>query len=160
MKIQFVAIVAIIGTIGLSSIMIPQAHAQVSVPSTATILGVCGLAATPPAIDYGVLAPNAESTDKTLQITNTGNAQANVLVKGTDWSTASIVNAMPVGATKYSLSSGQSYDSKTAMTTSDTELTTLNAVQSKNTYFQLKIILSDPSSIGPTTQTVTLTGQC
>lgn len=106
------------------------------------------------------MAPDAESSDQTLQMTNTGNVQANVLIRGTDWSTATILNAMPVTATHYSPTSGQAYDSKTALTGTDTELTTLAALEAKNTLWQLKVTLDNPNAVGPTTQIVTLTGQC
>jgi hypothetical protein len=159
LKTKFIAVVALIASIALLSTVIPAAHA-VDVPSTATILGVCGLTTVPPAISYGVLAPGAESSDQTLRITNTGNVQATVLVRGTAWSTASILNAMPVTATHYSLTPGQAYESKTALTGTDTQLTTLTPLQAKDTFWQLKITLSDPNAVGPVTQTVTLTGQC
>jgi hypothetical protein len=155
-----IPLVAIFASIGLITTTIPAAHAQVSVPSTATILGVCGLTPLPTAINYGVLAPDAESSDQTLAITNTGNAQANVLVRGTDWSIPLVSNAMLVSATHYSLTSGQAYGSKTALTGTDTQLTTLTALQQKNTFWQLKATLNDPTAVGPTTQVVTLTGQC
>jgi hypothetical protein len=156
---KLIAISPLIGAIAFLSSAIPYAHA-LDVPSTATILGVCGLTTVPTAINYGVLAPDAESSDQTLQIRNTGNVQASVLVKGTDWSTATILNAMPVTATHYTLTSGQSYASKTALTGSDAQLTTLTALQQKNTFWQLRATLSDPNAVGPTTQVVTLTAQC
>ena len=84
-------------------------------------------------MSYGVLAPNAESSDQTLQITNTGNAQANVLVMGSDWGIPLVSNAMLVSATHYSLTSGQPYASKTALTGTDTQLTTLTALAAKRT---------------------------
>jgi hypothetical protein len=158
-KIGFLAATALIATIALLSTTIQYVHA-LDVPSTATILGVCGLTPVPTAISYGVLAPDAESSDQTLQIKNTGNVQATVLVKGTAWSTATIQNAMLVGATHYTLTSGQAYDSKTALTGTDTQLTTLTALQQKNSFWQLKATLNDPTAVGPVTQTVTLTGQC
>jgi hypothetical protein len=157
---KLMPILAAIITIGLLSMAVPYVHAQVNVPSTATIFGVCGLVTVPTAINYGILAPNAESSDQTLQITNTGNVQTNVLVRGTDWSIPLISNAMLVGATHYSLTSGQAYGSKTALTGTDTQLTTLTALQQKNTFWQLKATLNDPTAVGPTTQVVTLTGQC
>jgi hypothetical protein len=155
-----IPLIAIFATIGLITTTIPAAHAQVNVPSTATILGVCGVTPVPTAINYGALAPSAASSDQTLQLTNPGNVQATVLVKGTDWSTATISNAMLVSATHYSLTSGQSYASKTALTGTDTQLTTLNALQQKNTFWQLTATLNDPTAVGPATQVVTLTGQC
>jgi hypothetical protein len=162
MKLRFIAIVAVIATLGVSAIAIPQAHAQeTTVPSTATILGVCGLATVPPAINYGTLAPNQVSAERNLQISNTGNAQASVSVRGTNWVLVENVatNAMPVGATHYSTSSG-SYDSKTALTTENAQFLTLTALQTQNTFWQLRAALSDPAIVGATTQTVTLTGTC
>jgi hypothetical protein len=155
-----IPLVAIFASIGLITTTIPAAHAQVSVPSTATILGVCGVTPVPAAIDYGALAPSATSSDKTVQLTNPGNVQATVLVKGTDWSTATILNAMLVSSTHYSLTSGQTYGSKTALTGTDTQLTTLNPLQSQNTFWQLMATLNDPTAVGAVQQVVTLTGQC
>jgi len=163
MKTNVLAIAALIASIGLLSTVIPAAHA-VDVTSTVEILPVCGLLTDALAIDYGILAPNAESTpDRTLQITNTGNVQEAVLVRGTDWSTISlptISNAMLVSATHYSLTSGQAYGSKTALTAADTQLTTLTPSQAQNTFWQLKATLNNPATVGAATQTVTLTGQC
>lgn len=156
--IPLVAIFAGIALIATTTI--PAAHAQVAVPSTATILGVCGVTPLPIAINYGILAPSAASEDQTLQLTNPGNVQATVLVKGTDWSTATSPTAMLVGATHYSLTSGQSYDSKIALTGSDTQLTTLSPLTPKNTFWQLTATLNDPTAFGPAEQIVTLTGQC
>jgi hypothetical protein len=160
MKTNLIVIIALIAAIGLLSTTIPYAHA-LDVESTATILGVCGLITVPVAISYGVLAPNAESSDQTLQLTNTGNAQAAVLVSGTDWGIPLVSpNAMLVSATHYSLTSAQSYASKTALTGTNTQLTTLTALEQENSFWQLKAVLNDPASVGPTTQIVTLTGQC
>jgi hypothetical protein len=160
MKTNVLVIAALIASIGLLSTAVPAAHA-VDVTSTATILEVCGLTTIPPAISYGPLAPNQESSDQTLQINNTGNAQADVLVRGTDWSIPLVSpNAMLVGATHYSLTSGQAYGTKTALTGTDTQLTTLTALQQQNTFWQLKATLNDPNAAGPATQVVTLTGQC
>ena len=106
------------------------------------------------------MEPNATSTDQTLQIRNTGNAQESVLVRGTDWSSANSTSALLVSATHYTLTSGQAYDSKTALTKSDTQFTTLTNNQVRNTFWQLKATLNVPSTVGPVTQTVTLTGQC
>jgi hypothetical protein len=159
MNTNTLVILALIASIGVLSTTIPYAHA-VDVPSTATILGVCGIVPVPTAISYGILPPDATSSDQTLQISNTGNAIETVLVKGTDWASATSATALLVGATHYTLTSGQSYSSKTALTGSDVTLTTLNALQQKNTFWQLKATLNDPATVGPVTQTVTLTGQC
>jgi hypothetical protein len=163
MKTNVLVIAALIASIGLLSTAIPAAHA-VDVPSTATIIEVCALEVTtiPPAISYTpALAPNQVSSEQTLQISNIGNVQEDVLVRGTDWSIPLVSsNAMLVSATHYSLASGQAYESKTALTGTDTQLTTLTALQQQNTFWQLKATLNDPNAAGEATQVVTLTGQC
>jgi hypothetical protein len=146
----------------LLSTAIPYAHA-VDVTSTATILPLCGfeILSVPPTITYGPLPPYTESSDQPLRISNPGNVQTNVLVRGTDWSSGPTnPNVMLVSATHYSLTSGQSYASKTALTGSDTQLTTLTALQQKETLWQLRTTLNDINFVGPATQVVTLTGQC
>jgi hypothetical protein len=162
MKTNILVIVTSIASVMLLSTAIPYALAQqqATVPSTAVIIGVCGVLTAPGAINYGPLAPNATSTDQTLQIRNTGNAQETVVVRGTDWNSTTSSNALLVSATHYSLTSGQAYNSKTALTNSDAQLTTLNALQTQNTFWQLRATLNDPSTVGPVTQVVTLTGQC
>ena len=156
--------IPLIASIGLLSTAIPYANAAL-VPSTVEIIGVCGLLIAPPGtIDYGVLAPNELSTpDRTLQITNTGNVQADVDVRGTNWRVVTpteIPNAMLVSATHYSLASGQAYDSKIALTGTDTQLTTLTALEQKSTFWQLNATLNEAAAVGVAEQTVTLTEQC
>ena len=159
MNTNTLVITVVIASIGVLSTAIPYAHA-IDVPSTATIIGICGVVTTPGAINYGALAPNATSTDQTLQIRNTGNAKETVFVRGTPWSSANSTSALLVSATHYTLTSGQAYASKTALTSSDVQFTTLNNNQASNIFWQLRATLNDPSTVGPVTQTVTLTGQC
>ena len=149
-----------IASVVLLSTAIPYANAQTSVPSTATILAICGIVPTPGAINYGTLAPNATSTDQTLQIRNTGNARETMFVRGTPWSSANSTSALLVSATHYTLTSGQAYGSKTALTSSDTQFTTLNNNQVRDIFWQLRATLNDPATVGPVTQVVTLTGTC
>jgi hypothetical protein len=159
MKTNILVIVTSIASVVLLSTAIPYAHA-LDVPSTATIIGVCGILTTPGAINYGALAPNVTSTDQTLQIRNAGNAIETMFVRGTDWNSTTSSNALLVTATHYTLTSGQPYDSKTALTKSDTQFTTLNSNQVRNTFWQLRATLNDPATVGPVTQVVTLTGTC
>jgi hypothetical protein len=88
---------------------IPNIHAQ-SIPSTVTIIGICGATPTPAVLSYGSLAPNAVSGEQTVNLANAGNAAASVSVSGTDW-TGGGNTVMKVDATRYSLNSG-SYGSK------------------------------------------------
>jgi hypothetical protein len=164
MKTNVLVIMALIASMALLSLAIPYAHA-VDVTSTATILPLCGVETVPlpTTIVYDSLAPYTESSDQPLQIVNPGNVQATVFVRGTDWSSVTlptIPNVMLVSATHYSLTSGQSYDSKTALTGSDTQLTTLTALQQKTTLWQLRTTLNDATFVGPAKQVVTLTGSC
>lgn len=155
--IPLVAIFAGIALIATTTI--PAAHAQV-VTSTAIIIGVCGLVPTPIAIVYGSLTPNAESADQTVALTNAGNVQGTVSVRGSDWSGALSQQAMLVGATHYSLSSGQAYDAKTALTSTNAQLTTINPLATVNSYWQLKATLEDETTVGEVVQTVTFTSAC
>lgn len=71
-----------------------------------------------------------ESTDKTLTITDAGNVQAAITVKGTAWDgVLGGSGVMLTGATHYSMTTGQAYGSKTALTGSDASITTLNPPQ-------------------------------
>jgi hypothetical protein len=133
-----------------------NAYAQ-TIPSTVTILGICGATPTPVAIDYGTLAPNAISSEETVNLLNVGNAPSDVDVSGTDWQDVSEV--MDVSTTHYSTSSG-SYGSKTALSTTSGNLVTIPATQNQDTFWQLQAILSDPVFVGPALQTVTLTVTC
>jgi hypothetical protein len=159
MKTNILATTALITSIGLLSAIIPYAQA-VDVPSTATIIPVCGIVTTPGAISYGPLAPNATSTDQTLSIRNTGNAKETMFVRGTDWRSANSTSALLVGATHYTLTFGQAYTSKTALTSSDVQFTTLNNNQVRDIYWQLRATLNDRATVGLVNQTATLTGQC
>ncbi len=160
MQTNILVIITSIASVLLLSTAIPYANAQTNVPSTATILGVCGVATIPATINYGTLAPNATSTDQTLQMRNPGNAKETIFVRGTDWSSANSTSALLVSTTHYTLVSGQDYDSKRVLTSSDLQFTTLTNNQVRNTFWQLRATLNDPSTVGPVTQTVTVTGQC
>jgi hypothetical protein len=163
LKTKIMSIVAIVATLALISTAIPAAHAQVQsqpVEGTVTIVEVCGMLVSPIAINYGTLAPNAESTDQTVNVQNTGNAEEDVAVSGTPWSTLTSPQAMLVGATHYSITSGQAYATKTALAATDAPLTTLVAAQAVDSFWQLKVVLNDQGASGLATQTVTFTGTC
>jgi|SRR5918992_4744668 hypothetical protein len=136
---------------------VSNAYAQ-TIPSTVTIIAVCGATPTPTAIDYGALAPNAVSADRTVNLLNAGNAPSAVTARGTAW-TGGASTVMNVDATHYSTSSGTSYGSKTALSTSNAALTTIPALQTQDTFWQLQTVLTNPY-VGPATQIVTLTVTC
>jgi hypothetical protein len=135
---------------------VSKVYAQ-TIPSTVTIIGVCGATPTPSLIDYGALAPNAISSEETVNLLNVGNAPSDVDVSGTDWQ--DVGEVMDVSTTHYSTSSG-SYDSKTALSTTAGNLVTIPATQNMDTFWQLQAVLSDPVFVGPALQTVTLTVTC
>lgn len=158
---KIIPIVAIIATIVVVSTTIPAAYAQdATVESTATILAVCGAATVPLTIDYGILAPNQESADESLAISNTGNTDASMSLSGTDWNTATITSAMLVSATHYSLTAGVEYDDKTALSGTPAEVTTLGPLGSADTFWQLRAVLNDPAATGLALQTVTVSATC
>lgn len=140
--------------------MIPSVYGQVNVQGTVQIVTTCGIGIVSGSpINYGSLSQvNEISAEQTLRIENTGRGQETVLVRGTAWTDGG--TQMPVGATHYSATSGQSYASKSALTGSDTTLTTLNNRQQKDTFWQLQAALTNPEYTGSPSQTVTITGQC
>jgi hypothetical protein len=144
-------------------LVIPSASA-VDVTGTVTLLGVCGVTpVTGSPIVYGVVAPYTESSDQTLSITNPGNVQSSISVKGTAWNAvAGPTGVMLVGSTHYTTSSAQPYSSKTALTGTDASLTTLTPLQTKNSFWQLKtdLVSGNADFVGAATQTVTLTASC
>jgi hypothetical protein len=136
---------------------VSNVYAQ-TIPSTVTILGICGALADPATIDYGTLAPNDISSEESVTLMNTlGNVPSDVDVSGTNW--RDVGDVMNVGTTHYSTSSG-SYGSKTPLSTTPANLVTIPATQSSATFWQLQAILSNPVFIGPAVQTVTLTVTC
>jgi hypothetical protein len=135
---------------------VSNVYAQ-TIPSTVTILGICGATPTPATINYGTLAPNAISSERTVNLLNIGNAPSDVDVSGTDWQ--DVGEVMDVSTTHYSTSSG-SYGSKTALSTTAGNLVTIPATQNMDTFWQLQAILSNPVFAGPAAQTVTLTVTC
>jgi hypothetical protein len=135
---------------------VSNAYAQ-TIPSTVTIIGVCGATPTPATINYGTLAPDATSSERTVNLLNIGNAPSDVDVSGTDWE--AVGEVMDVSTTHYSTSSG-SYASKTALSTTAGNLVTIPATQNRDTFWQLQAILSNPAFAGPAAQTVTLIVTC
>jgi hypothetical protein len=135
---------------------ISNVYAQ-TIPSTVTIRGVCGATPTPATINYGELAPNAISSEETVNLQNIGNAPSDVDVSGTDW--RDVEEVMDVSTTHHSTSSG-SYGSKTALSTTPGNLVTIPAIQNMNTFWQLQAVLSNTVFVGPAAQTVTLTVTC
>jgi hypothetical protein len=87
-----------------------------------------------------------------------GNAPSDVEVSGNNWQGAG-ATVMNVGTTHYGTSSG-AYGSKTALSTTASDLVTVPAVQNRDTFWQLQAVLSNPTYVGPAAQTVTLTVTC
>lgn len=158
---HFVLIGMLLSIFGVVTI---QSAFAADVLGTVTLLGVCGVTPTVGSpIVYGILAPYTESSDRTLTITNLGNVQAAIKVKGVDWDgVLGGTGVMLTGATHYSMTSGQAYGSKTTLTGSDVSLTTLNPLQIKNSFWQLKTDLTPTHAdfIDEAVQTVTLTADC
>lgn len=120
----------------------------------------CSLLATP-SPNFGNLNPGqTSSNDESTTLSNTGTVAAtSVTIQGTNWSDGDS-NSMFVGQTRWSLSSGQNYDTQmTNVTSSPTSLTSsLSADSSLQIFFKLRI---PPHQVGvPYTQTITFTGSC
>ena len=86
-----------------------------------------------------------------------------ITVKGTAWDgVLGGSGVMLTGATHYSMTASQAYASKTALTGTDASLTTLNPLQIKNSFWQLKTDLTPAHAdfVDQAVQTVTLTASC
>jgi hypothetical protein len=165
------SIIGALAATALVSIMIPNAYAQVSVPSSVTVNAVCGINTNPAGatLAYGTLTPGVEgdrgqqSADQPLVIRSTGNTGTQVLARGTHWSstTPAYSDAMLVGTTHYTGTSGTPYDSKSALTLSNTPIiNSLSPGSPVTTYWQLEATLNQADAAGTLRQTVTLTAVC
>src|SRR2546428_10124663 len=107
---------------------ISQATGQVTV-----IAGSCGInivSGSP--INYGSLIAGSISTEQTVVLQNTGTVSGTLAVHGTDWLDGSSTSQILVGNTKFSTSSG-TYASKTALTTVDQTVGTINPTPNLST---------------------------
>jgi len=132
-----------------------QATGQVTV-----IAGSCGInivSGSP--INYGSLIAGSISTEQTVVLQNTGTVAGTLAVHGTDWLDGSSTSQILVGNTKFSTSSG-TYASKTALTTVDQTVGTINPTPNLSTFWQLQINLISSSFTGPLTQTMTFSNSC
>lgn len=98
-----------------------------------------------PAIDYGSLSLDGQSSQKELTVTNSGNTGIDISMSA-DAAMTCATGVIPMGNTHYSITSGFSYASGTALTASPTEYefdlaqrTNDSASSTKNMYFILKI---------------------
>lgn len=163
--------VAALAAATLVSVAIPNAYAQVNVPSSVTVNAVCGISTNPAGatLAYGTLTPGVEgdrgqqSADQPLVVRSTGNTPPQVVVRGTHWSstTPAYSDAMLVSATHYTTTSGTPYNSKTALTLSNTPIiNSLTPGSPVTTYWQLEATLNQADATGTLRQTVTLTAVC
>ena len=110
-------------------------------------------------INYGSLTSGTISTEQTVLLQNTGTASGTLLVHGGDWLDVSSTSQMLVGSTKFSVTSG-TYASKTALTTSDQTVGTINPTPNLSTFWQLQANPLSSSFSGSLTQTVTFSNSC
>jgi len=114
-------------------------------------------------INYGDLLPGDTSAEKTLTLDNTGNTDANVALRGTDWLDSSATIQMNVGNTKFLTTSG-TYASKTPLTLIDQPIDAVDPILTpavnRDMFFQLQANLINPGFTGAATQTKTFTATC
>jgi len=150
--------------ISIFGIYYPLSSFALDVQGTVTLLAVCGVnAVTGSPIVYGSTGPYIQSSDQTLSLLNPGNAAAAITVRGTDWNgVPSPSGVMLVGATHYSMTSGQAYGSKSTLTSSDASLTSLNPLQTKSSFWQLEtdLVSAHADFVGASLQTVTISAGC
>ena len=131
-----------------------QTTGQVTVLPTCGILLISGAP-----INYGSLVPSSTSAEQTLILHNTGSVAATLSVHGTDWLDSFSNSQMLVGSTKFSASTG-TYASKTALTSTDQTVGTINPTPNLSTFWQVKANLISSTFQGALTQTVTFSNSC
>jgi len=137
------------------SATISQVTGQVSI-----VGNTCGINVVSGApINYGSLTPGAISTEQTVVLQNTGTTSGTLVVHGADWLDGSSTSQILVGNTKFSTGTG-TYASKTALTTSDQTVGTINPTPNLSTFWQLQANLLSSSFSGSLTQTVTFSNSC
>jgi len=125
------------------------------------IAGSCGINVVSGApINYGSLTSGSTSTEQTVVLQNTGTASGTLAVHGTDWLDGSSTSQILVGNTKFSTSTGITYASKTALTTSDQTVGTINPTPNLSTFWQVQVNLISSSFTGSLTQTTTFSNSC
>jgi hypothetical protein len=151
----------------LTPIAFQAANADTTVTSTANISGTCGLVTAPTALNYGTVAPNAQSVEQLLVLNNTGTVTTQIQVNGTNW-TSSAITHLVVGKTKYAFGTtatpdpvGVAYASKTALTSTLTGTAVVSPANTNSTYWQLEASnLTNLPFSGALSQTITFTFSC
>ena len=134
---------------------ISQVTGQVSI-----LANTCGLNAVSGApINYGSLTSGSISTEQTVVLQNTGTTSGTLVVHGADWLDGSSTSQILVGNTKFSTASG-TYASKTALTTVDQTVGTINPTPNLSTFWQVQVNLISSSFSGSLTQTMTFSNSC
>ena len=127
-----------------------------AVPVTAnfTVNAVCGISLNNYSMQFGNVSVGVESAEKTVNISNSGNALANITVRGTNWTGT---GQLPSQKTAYSNSSGN-FASKFLMNITDAFVQQMNAWSNMLMYFQFKPDLG--TSAGTYSQNITITSTC
>ena len=124
------------------------------------IAGSCGINVVSGApINYGSLTSGSISTEQTVVLQNTGTTSGTLVVHGADWLDDSSTSQILVGNTKFSTASG-TYASKTALTTVDQTVGTINPSPNLSTFWQLQANPISSSFTGSLTQTMTFSNSC
>src|SRR5207245_8984254 len=84
-------------------------------------------------INYGSLTSGSISTEQTVVLQNTGTVAGTLAVHGTDWLDGSSTSQIIAGNTKFSTGTG-TYASRTALTTVDQTVGTINPTPNLSTY--------------------------
>jgi len=124
------------------------------------VAGSCGINVVSGApINYGSLTPGSISTEQTVVLQNTGTVAGTLAVHGTDWLDGSSTSQILVGNTKFSTGTG-TYASKTALTTSDQTVGTINPTPNLSTFWQVQVNPISSSFSGSLTQSTTFSNSC
>jgi hypothetical protein len=137
----------------------PSLSDQHTLEITVTQQATCAIMIDSGTISYGTVDPASISPEQTLQIRNTGNADGTVSVSGSDWMSGTD-SKMSVSTTKYAVSSGSSYDSKSHLDTLSNNIGTVLPDGTFDIFLQLKADLTDSLFSGDLTQNIEVNVTC
>ena len=132
-----------------------------TVTSTVIIGKTCGITSDG-TISYGMILSGDITAQKTLSITNTGNAHAEIKVSGTNWIDHNNNKLqMKVDSTKYSVSSSSEYSTNNSLSKNpDIIIPSLAPQSNTDTFWQLQVNLLDGSFACELIQIVEFSSVC
>ena len=132
-----------------------------TITATVSVPAICTVSLDTNTIDFGSVAPGADTgaTNQQVTITNSGTATAtNVTIKGTDWSDGG-TNSFAVGQTEWG-TSAFTYGSGTDLTSSDVAITGGNLTKGASLTLYFGVGVPSGQNSASYNQTITITMNC